>query len=66
MTFTMTDGCKKVSDVDIVEGSHVYSSTTDYYRNWDEIPEHEQEELVRLRDELQTVFMKTMKVGKGS
>jgi len=66
MTFAMTVGNEKVLDFDVVEGSHAYSSSNEYYRDWDEIPKTEQEELISLRDELQAVFMKAMKVGKCS
>ena len=66
MEFTMNEGCQKVLDFDVVEGSHAYNSANEYYRDWDKIPQAEQEELCRLRDELEAVFMKAMKVGKAS
>lgn len=66
MTFMMANGTQKVLDFDVVEGAYAYSSVDECYREWDEIPEPEQRQLVKLRDELQAVFMKVKDVGKDS
>lgn len=65
MQFMMTDGTQKILDFDVVEGSHVYNSANEYFREWQEIPEAEQKQLVRLRDELQELFMKAKGIGQG-
>jgi hypothetical protein len=54
----MTEEIQNVFYFDVVEGSHVYNSASEYYRVWSEIPRVEQEQFVRLRDELQELFMK--------